>query len=122
MDGGNWKEMFNAACDGDLELVRYHVKNGVDVDFAHPEFLSTPLVACTLAGHEEVALYLIESGANPHLFSEFDAMNPMQAARQAGLASLEKRLSALGAAAPIALGSPSRKGWLRRLLARGGAS
>ena len=27
MDGGNWKELVMAACAGDLELVRYHVKN-----------------------------------------------------------------------------------------------
>ena len=66
MDGGNWKEMFNAACDGDLELVRYHVKSGVDVNYAHPEFLSTPLVASALGGQEAVAIYLLESGASPH--------------------------------------------------------
>ena len=55
MDGGNWKEMFNAACAGDLDLVRYHVSNGVDVNYAHPEFLSTPLVASILARQEEAA-------------------------------------------------------------------
>ncbi len=31
MSGGNWKEMFNAGCDGDLALVQYHVRAGVDV-------------------------------------------------------------------------------------------
>jgi hypothetical protein len=44
MSGGDWKEMFNAGCEGNLELVKYHVQAGVDVNFAHPEFLSTPLV------------------------------------------------------------------------------
>jgi len=42
MDGGNWKEMFAAAEAGDLDLVEYHVSRGVDVNYAHPEFLSTP--------------------------------------------------------------------------------
>jgi uncharacterized protein len=118
MEGGNWKEMFNAACEGDLELVKYHVKNGVDVNYAHPEFLSTPLVACALEGHETVALYLLESGANPDLLSEFDAMTPLQAAMKAKLAGLEARLLALGAKEPAApLAKPCRS-WLHRLLSR----
>lgn len=102
MDGGNWKEMFNAACAGDLDLVRWHVQHGVDVDYAHPEFLSTALVACTLAGREEVALYLLQAGANPNLHSEFDAMTPLQAAQQAGLVRLQARLRAKGATLPAA--------------------
>jgi ankyrin repeat protein len=121
MDGGNWKEMFNAACQGDLELVKYHVKNGVDINYAHPEFLSTPLVACTLAGHEDVALYLLESGANPHLPSEFDGLTPIQAARQARLTVLEARLEQLGAVATAAVVANPRRTWFSRLLARSAA-
>jgi hypothetical protein len=97
MSGGNWKEMFNAACSGDLALVEYHVHVGIDMDYAHPEFLSTPLVACILAGQAQVALFLLERGANPQLWSEFDGLTPLQAARQAGLAEVEHRLLALGA-------------------------
>ena len=96
MSGGNWKEMFNAACSGDLALVAYHVHAGIDMDYAHPEFLSTPLVACILAGQAEVALFLLERGANPQGWSEFDGLTPLQAARQAGLAEVEHRLLALG--------------------------
>jgi ankyrin repeat protein len=99
MSGGNWKEMFNAACSGDLALVEYHVHAGTDIDYAHPEFLSTPLVACILAGQAQVALFLLERGANPQLCSEFDGLTPLQAARQAGLAEVERRLLALGAPA-----------------------
>lgn len=106
MDGGNWKELFAAACEGDLDLVKYHVRRGVDIDYAHPEFLSTPLVACTLAGQEAVALYLLDAGANPRLHSEFDAMTPLQAARHAGLRTLQARLAALDAA-EVAAGSPT---------------
>lgn len=118
MDGGNWKEMFNAACEGDLELVRYHVRNGVDVNYAHPEFLATPLVACTLAGHEQVALYLLESGANPHLPSEFDGLTPIQAARQAHLSALEQKLGQLGAKLPPPSAAKAPGNWFRRLFAR----
>ena len=84
MSGGDWKEMFNAGCVGDLELVKHHVKAGVDVNYAHPEFLSTPLVAAIIAKQEEVALYLIEHGALPDLPSEFDGVTPVQAAGTQG--------------------------------------
>jgi uncharacterized protein len=115
--GGNWKEMYQAGCDGDLALVEYHVKAGVDVNYAHPEFLSTPLVAAILAGQQEVALYLLAHGANPHLPSEFDAATPMQAARRAGLTAVEDRLCELGVARPPAESRPARQGWFARLFA-----
>lgn len=119
MDGGNWKEMFNAACDGDLELVSYHLERGVDVNYAHPEFLSTPLVACLLAGQQAVALHLLASGANPHLHSEFDGLTPMQAARQARLPLLEARLVELGVAPLAAVKAQGH--WLGRIFARNAA-
>jgi uncharacterized protein len=76
--------------------VAYHVKTGVDIDYAHPEFLSTPLVAAILARQEAVALYLLDQGANPRLHSEFDGLTPIQAAGQAGLVRVAERLQALG--------------------------
>ena len=102
MSGGDWKELFFAACDGDLDLVRYHTRNGVDLDYAHPEFFGTPLVACILAKQEEIALFLLESGADPHLLSEFDGVTPLQAVRRAGLPAVERRLISLGAVEPVA--------------------
>jgi len=114
MSGGNWKEMFEAACAGDLDLVRYHVNAGVDVNYAHPEFLSTPLVACLLAQQEDVATYLLDRGANPHLRSEFDGLTPIEAARRADLPALEQRLLALGAAdSPLAASVPQPSCWAR---------
>jgi uncharacterized protein len=92
MSAGDWKDMFLAACDGDVELVRYHVENGVDVDFAHPEFQSTALVASILAGHEQVAHLLLDHGADPHLVSPLEGLTPAQAAQVAGLARLAARL------------------------------
>lgn len=120
--GGNWKEMYLAACEGDIELVRYHVRHGVDVNYAHPEFLSTPLVACILAKREAVAEFLIDSGANIHLPSEFDGVNPVQAARQAGLMRLHQRLLELGAVEPPAAGQAVEgRPWWRSLFGRGAA-
>ncbi len=116
MSGGNWKEMFAAAEQGDLALVEYHVARGVDVNYAHPEFLSTPLVATILALQEDVAYFLLEAGADPTLHSEFDGLTPVQAARQVRWPGLEARLVALGAhpLPPVV----TDKSWLRGLLAR----
>ena len=119
MSGGNWKELFAAAESGDLPLVQYHVRQGVDINYAHPEFLSTPLVAAILAGQSQVALYLIEAGAIPGLHSEFDGMTPIQAARQVGLAEVENRLLALGVAplAPVSTSHRWLAAWWTRLRA-----
>lgn len=85
MSGGNWKELFYAAREGDMGLVRYHVQMGVDVNYAHPEFLSTPAVAAILAGQQEVAQYLLDNGADADLMSDLDGVTPRQAAAQAGM-------------------------------------
>ena len=119
MSGGNWKEMYAAAESGDLPLVEYYVKLGVDIDYAHPEFLSTPLVATILAKQEEVALYLLDAGANPCLHSEYDAMTPVQAARHVGLSRVEAKLIELGA--PALPPAEVEKSWLARMLGRSAA-
>ena len=121
MDGGNWKELFLAACAGDQELVRYHVKNGVDINYAHPEFLSTPLVACTLAGQESVAIFLLESGANPNTLSEFDGVTPLQAAQRAKLPLLEAKLIEFGAVATTSTKQELQRSWFSLLFASSAA-
>jgi hypothetical protein len=113
MSGGNWKELFMAGCEGDLALVDYHRKCGVDLNYAHPEFLTTPLVGAILAGQEAVALYLLEHGALPDLPSELDAITPLGAARRMALPAVEARLLALGAppeATPTPTPTPSAAG------------
>lgn len=116
MSGGNWKEMFNAACQGDLQLLAHHVCSGIDVNYAHPEYLATPLVASILARQEAAALYLLAHGADPHLRSESDGLTPAQAAQQAGLVAMQSRLQDLGAtAAPTPTAQPARRRWTRLL-------
>ena len=75
MSGGDWKDMFAAACRGDVELVRFHVEAGVDVNYAHPEF----------------------QGADPTLISVADQLTPLAAAKQSALPALEHRHTLLGA-------------------------
>jgi uncharacterized protein len=93
------------------------VKNGVDINYAHPEFLSTPLVASILAKQEAIALFFLAQGANPLLFSEFDGLRPIQAAVQVGLKKVEARLLELGAPIPPKIEAEPR-GWLASMVHR----
>jgi uncharacterized protein len=92
MSSGNWKELFDAACTGDLELVRYHIRTGVNINHIHPEYFGSILVACILAKQEAVALELLAHGADPQLFSDLDGLSPLQAAKQAELKVVEEQL------------------------------
>lgn len=95
MSAGDWKEMYLAAQNGNIELVRYHIEHDVNPNYQHPEILATPLVAAIAAGHTNIALYLLEHKADPFLKSFFDDMNCIEAARRydnkAIIAYLEKR-------------------------------
>ena len=120
MSAGDWKDMFLAACDGDSELVRFHLENGVDVDFVHPEFQSTVLVASIHAGRDDVVHLLLDHGADVSMRSELEGQTPLQAAQQVGLTGVAGRLRAMGAEdlpgpAPVHDRSPV-VGWVSRLL------
>ncbi|MBX9960173.1 MAG: ankyrin repeat domain-containing protein [Burkholderiaceae bacterium] len=109
MSAGDWKDLYAAASQGDLALVRYHLRAGVNPNYQHPEVLCTPLVASIIHGHDEVALCLLEQGADPHLRSDFDDMTPLEAARRHGRSAIEARLQALGV-------KPERQPFWRRWL------
>lgn len=81
MAGGDWKEMYLSAEKGDLELLRYHVENGIDINYQHPEFLTTPLIASIEHQHIEVATYLLDQGADPKAKEIFGDHTPLSAAK-----------------------------------------
>ncbi|QBX56561.1 ankyrin repeat domain-containing protein [Nocardioides seonyuensis] len=78
MSHGDYKDFFRAACEGDLELVRHHLAQGVDVDFIHPELQSTALVAVLELGRADVAAVLLAHGADPDLLSPLEGLTPRQ--------------------------------------------
>jgi uncharacterized protein len=100
MSAGDWKDLYQAALTGNLSLVHYHISEGVNPNYQHPEILCTPLVASLIQGHGEVAHYLLEHGADPNLLSEFDGLTPLQAARKHGRAEFVKLLADRGAKEP----------------------
>jgi len=81
MSGGDWKEMFYAAQDGNLNLVRYHLRNGIDVNYKHPEFLTTALIVSVENDHFEIVQFLLENGADPKLKDDFSGKNALEIAK-----------------------------------------
>jgi ankyrin repeat protein len=97
MSAGDWKDLYQAAVAGDLALVRYHISEGVNPNYQHPEILCTPLVASLIHGHRDIAHHLLAHGADPSLLSEMDALTPLQAARKHGRDEFIELLLGLGA-------------------------
>jgi ankyrin repeat protein len=67
MSGGDWKAMFKAVQDGDLELVKTYIRIGIDLNYQHPEFMALPLVESIRYNHLEITKLLLGKGANPTL-------------------------------------------------------
>lgn len=94
MSGGDWKQMFHAASIGDLEMVAFYIKMGIDPNYQHPEILSTPLIESAQNGHAAIVNFLLENGADPSIKSNFDGLNALETAKannqKAIVAILEK--------------------------------
>ena len=84
MAAGDWKDMLAAATRGDIELVRYYLREGIDPNYQHPEFLTTPLIEAARVGQAEVCRLLLAHGADPAVVSEFEGIDAREAARQGG--------------------------------------
>lgn len=109
MSGGDWKDMYDAAVTGDLVRVQYHIKQGVNPNYQHPEVMCTPLVASLISGHSEIAQFLLDQGADPKLLSDYDALTPMQAAQQFGRQEFVTLLNRMGVQVPS---TPFWRRWL----------
>ncbi|MTB51952.1 ankyrin repeat domain-containing protein [Lewinella sp. W8] len=84
MAAGDWKDLLNAIFANDLALVKYHVEGGVNVNYQHPEFLTTPLLESITQERLEITKYLLEQGADPTLRAGFSADSPLKVARRTG--------------------------------------
>lgn len=82
MAAGDWKEMLMASQEGDLELVKYHIKAGVNPNYQHPEFLTTPLIESVQFGHIEIVKFLLENNADPTLKAGFSNDTALSVAKE----------------------------------------
>ncbi len=82
MHGGNWKEMFYAVEGDDLELLRYHLRMGIDPNFQHPEVLTLPIVEAARLGRTEMVALLLEHGADPGQPAAWERKNALETAEE----------------------------------------
>lgn len=86
--GGDWKALYRAAREGEVAEVRRWLDAGVDPNFQHPEFGTTPLIAAAERNQMETAKVLIGGGAHPDAVSDWDRCTAEQAARELGYLEL----------------------------------
>lgn len=82
MAGGDWKAMFKAVQIGDINLVDYYLKTGIDVNYQHPEYLASALVESIRFDHFEITKLLLEHGADPLIKEMDEGATPMSVANE----------------------------------------
>ena len=80
--GGDWKEMFRGVETNDFDSVRYYISNGIDLNYQHPEFLTSALIESIRQNHLEMLEYLLKNGAKPDLKEAFSYKSPMEIAKE----------------------------------------
>lgn len=81
MSGGNWKEMFKAIEEGDLEMVRYYLKIGVNPNYQHPEFLASPLIESIRNNNLDIARLILENDGDPEIKEVWGGDTPLSVAK-----------------------------------------
>lgn len=84
MSAGNWKELFHACETGDIALAKYHIHAGVDLNYQHPEYMTTALIASIRAEQANIVKLLLEHGADPHIQEAWGTDNAFKAAQTLG--------------------------------------
>lgn len=82
MSHGDWKDMFRAVQENDIELVIYYINEGIDVNYQHPEYMTGPLIECIRCGHLDLLKVLLEHGALPDRKEDFTSQTPLQIAQK----------------------------------------
>ncbi len=82
--GGDWKDMFQGVQSNDFNLVRYHIKMGIDLNYQHPEFLTSALIESIRCNHIEMLAYLLENGALPDINEVESNKSPLTIAKEIG--------------------------------------
>ncbi len=78
--GGDWKEMFRGVETNDFDLVKYYIFKGIDINYQHPEFLTSALIESIRQNHLEMMEFLLQNGAKPDLKEAFSYKSPMEIA------------------------------------------
>lgn len=81
MSGGDWKQMFKAVQTGDLNLVEYYLRQGIDPNYQHPEYMAAALVESIRFNNLDITKLLLENGADPNIKEILEEETPMSIAK-----------------------------------------
>ncbi len=82
MSHGDWKDMFLGVQNNDLELVQFYIKMGIDINYQHPEFMTSPLIESISCRHPQMTAMLLQNGASPTIHEAGSNKSPLKIARE----------------------------------------
>jgi uncharacterized protein len=93
MGHGDWKDMFRGVQNNDFELVKYYIRMGIDLNYQHPEFLTSPLIETIRDKNLEMMTLLLENGALADVCEVASEKSPMDIAKEIGNQAIIEKLS-----------------------------
>ncbi|MEQ9468992.1 MAG: hypothetical protein RLN88_16405 [Ekhidna sp.] len=81
MTSGDWKGFIQAIIDNNRQEVEYYLSSEVDLNYAHPEMMTTPLIEAVRFDYFELVVLLLEKGASPTFQSQLGE-SPLKLAKQ----------------------------------------
>ncbi|MFK8056544.1 MAG: ankyrin repeat domain-containing protein [Saprospiraceae bacterium] len=59
--------MFKAVQEGDIELVGFYLRSGVDPNYQHPEFMASALVESIRFNQLDIMKLILDAGGDPKI-------------------------------------------------------
>lgn len=84
---GGFTALYFAAQQGDIESAKILIKAGANINEPHPEH-GSPLVVAMASGHEDLAKFLLENGADPNIKDAW-GISPLHYALHEGFLKLQ---------------------------------
>jgi ankyrin repeat protein len=88
MAHGDWKDIFKAVEANDLALVEFYLRQGVDVNYQHPEYFTNPFFESIRLGHIDITRLLLAQGASLQENEIMTGLTPLELAKQLGNAEM----------------------------------
>lgn len=82
MKQADWKQMFKAVEQNDYELLMFYIRQGIDLNFQHPEYFTSALIESIRRKHHTLTQALLENGALPTVCEVESGKTPRQIAVQ----------------------------------------
>jgi len=84
MNHGDWKALFYSVESNDIQLVQYYLKMGIDINYQHPEFMTSPFFESIRCGHIEIVELFLQNDADLNTIEMESGKKPMDIAIKIG--------------------------------------